>query len=580
MNAPAPAARILRGYGPLLAFALLFCLMAAFVPTVGEEVRTVPAEAEPAGTSSPPDYPTGGAEEGAGNEGSLASGGSTAGGVPRPSTPTGPARASGGGSGAAAGPQGTTGGAGQPATGGGPAASIRPCPNRPGQVQGDPYSPPCLVFSGDNGGAIGRGVTGDKVRISVRLFDFPEVSIGPEDGPQTTFTFNKEELKNTVAGLAEYFNSRFQFYGRKLEPAFFDGKGDILAEFQGAGQEEAEADAVKAVEEIKPFAELFAITTPYADALSRRQLVNVGAPVMSQQWHAARRPFAWTAGPDCTFVLEAISDYLLKRVVRRPAAFAGGDLKGKERSLGLIVPDNPWYQECADAGEKTLRAAGAPPRLRLAYKLDINTLSNQAASMVAKLRDAGVTTVVCGCDPALPVFLTSKAQEQAYEPEWVVAGTAFTDTDGAGQLYQQDQWSRAFGLSFLGSPQPERGSYGYFAFKAVRPDQEPIALVDILYYQMYVIALGVQMAGPGLTPETFEAGLYAYPGGTGPAGTWRFTPGRYSPTQDGREIYWDRNRTSGRNNKKGGYVETEPGKRYRPGDWPASDPAVFRGSTD
>jgi hypothetical protein len=72
---------------------------------------------------------------------------------------------------------------------------------------------------------------------------------------------------------------------------------------------------------------------------------------------------------------------------------------------------------------------------------------------------------------------------------------------------------------------------------------------------------------------TFQAD----PGGTGPAGTWRFTPGRYSPTQDGREIYWDRNRTSKRNDKKGAYVETEPGKRYRPGDRPASDPAVFRG---
>jgi hypothetical protein len=187
-----------------------------------------------------------------------------------------------------------------------------------------------------------------------------------------------------------------------LEPVFYEGKGDILAEFQGAGQEEAEADAVKAAEEIKPFAELFAITTPFSDALSRRQLVNIGAPVMSREWYAARRPYAWAVSPDCTFVLEALSDYLLKRVVHRPAAHAGGALAGRERSIGLIVPDNPWYQECADTGEKILRDAGAPPRLRLVYRIDINTLSNQAASMVAKLRDAGVTTVVCGCDPALP----------------------------------------------------------------------------------------------------------------------------------------------------------------------------------
>jgi hypothetical protein len=49
MHPSAPSARILRGYGPLLAFAVLFCLMAAFVPTVGDEVRTVPAEATSGG---------------------------------------------------------------------------------------------------------------------------------------------------------------------------------------------------------------------------------------------------------------------------------------------------------------------------------------------------------------------------------------------------------------------------------------------------------------------------------------------------------------------------------------------------
>jgi hypothetical protein len=77
-------------------------------------------------------------------------------------------------------------------------------------VPNDSYSPPCITFSGDNGRATGRGVTGDKIRISVRLFEFPEISIGPDDGPQRTFTFKKEDLKTTVSGLTEYFNSRFQ----------------------------------------------------------------------------------------------------------------------------------------------------------------------------------------------------------------------------------------------------------------------------------------------------------------------------------------------------------------------------------
>ncbi|MGH8998432.1 MAG: ABC transporter substrate-binding protein, partial [Acidimicrobiia bacterium] len=397
-----------------------------------------------------------------------------------------------------------------------------------------------------------------------------------EDGPLATFAFDRSQLESTIAGLFEYFSDRFQLYGRRFEPVFFEGQGDFVSEFGGAGQEGAEADAVKVAEEIKPFAELLGLTTPFSDALARRQVVNMGALFMSREWYQARSPYVWTSTPDCTFVLESASDYLLKRVIGRSAAHAGGDLAGTDRKLGVIAPDNPWFQECVDAGMEKLEAAGAPAPFRASYRLDFNQLSNQAASLVAKLRDAGVTTVVCGCDPALPIFLTSKAHEQGYQPEWILIGAPFSDTDVFGQSYQQDQWSRAFGLSFTGTPRPTRATHGYHAFKAARPNEEPIELVDYLYHQMYVLALGVHMAGPNLTPETFRDGLYAWAGGSGAAGTWRFDPGRHTPTQDAREIYWDREATSPHNGKPGTYIETEPGRRYRPGQWRREDPPVFR----
>ena len=327
-------------------------------------------------------------------------------------------------------------------------------------------------------------------------------------------------------------------------------------------------------EEIKAFAELNGFTAPFGDALARRGVVSFGAPYMSAEWLAARRPYIWSPATDCTFIQETVSDYVNKKLARRPAAFAGGALKGKTRTIAVIAPENPWYQQCVDAGERVARAAGNPNQDRIAYKLDFNTLSNQAASVIAKLRSENITTVICGCDPAFPIFLTSKAQEQGYQPEWIVTGAAFVDLDVLGQLYQQDQWSHAFGVSFLGPLEPLRGTLGYHAFKIARPNEEPSPLVDILYYQMYLLSLGVQMAGPTLTPETLERGMYAYPGGTGPVGTWKFTPGRYTPTQDAREIYWDRNRTSPQNGDKGSYAQTEPGKRYRPGQWSTGDPAI------
>ncbi|HZI37717.1 MAG TPA: ABC transporter substrate-binding protein [Acidimicrobiia bacterium] len=570
---PSVAQRLLRGYGPLAAAALAFLVMAALVPTVPQEVRIVGGRAPLAAGDTP--GPAGGAA--AGPETPVTSGPAAR--SPRASEATGgppPSRGT-GASGSAA-----ISGAGQPAAApaaprSAPGARLGPCSGRTRQVANDPYSPPCFGFSGDNGGATNRGVSATEVVVSARVGGFPEFSIQPDDGPATTFSIDPEEYRNALVALAEYFNARFQFYGRRLRMAFYDARGNVLEELQGGGQEGAEADGVKAAEEVKAFVEVSAFTAPFADALSRRSVVNVGAPYLSQEWLAERRPYAWSPAPDCTFIQQSVSGYLVRRVASRPARHAGGALAGKPRRLGMIAPDNPWYQQCADSGERALRKEGVDPGLRLAYRLNFSTLSNQAASLVAKLRNAGVTTVVCGCDPALPLFLTSKAREQGYEPEWIVTGAAGMDLDPVAQLYQQDAWARAFGVSFLGSPQPVRATYGYAAFKMVRPDQEPPDIIDLLYYQMYLVALGVQMAGPILTPGSFAAGLYAYPGGSGPAGTWRFSPGRSTPTQDAREVYWDPRRRSTANGKNGAYVETEPGRRYGPAEWPPGDaPASVR----
>jgi hypothetical protein len=574
----------MRGYGPLFAVAVAFLLMAALVPTVGHEVKTVAVAGPGGGAPAASDGTAGdGSSEGTdayAPDGAADTGdGVTTGSGPAAARPGGTAGRSGGSAASAGGQAGSATGASGPAAAGARAASggarIGGCGTRKAQVPNDPYSPPCIAFSGDNGGATYRGVTPTEIVVSARMAGLPDFSAAPGDsGPAATFSIKPEDIKRTIEGLAEYFNSRFQFYGRKLRVAFFDGKGNFNTELQGGGQEQVEADAVKATEEIKAFAEILGISAPYTDALARRGTLSFGAPYMSAQWMAGRRPYAWSPTVDCTFLQQSVSDYINKRLAGKPAKYADGDLKGKPRTIAILAPENPWYQQCVDAGEKVAKEAGHPYSARIAYKLDFNTLSNQAASVIAKLKSEKITSVICGCDPAFPIFLTSKAQEQGYSPEWLITGAGFIDLDVLGQLYQQDQWSNSLGVSFIGALQPLRATTGYNAFKAARPNEEPSNLVDILYYNMYMLVVGLQHAGPQLTPETFERGMYAYPGGAGPAGTWKFSPGRYTPTQDAREIYWDRNAVSPQNKEKGSYVDPQPGKRFRPGDWPATDPAI------
>ena len=105
------------------------------------------------------------------------------------------------------------------------------------------------------------------------------------------------------------------------------------------------ADAVKVVSELKTFAELNGSTVPYSDALSRRQMLNFGAPYLSREWFIQQRPYAWSIATDCAIVTESVSTWLLARLGRKPAAYAGGDLKNKPRKYAVIAPENPWFQK-------------------------------------------------------------------------------------------------------------------------------------------------------------------------------------------------------------------------------------------
>jgi len=178
------------------------------------------------------------------------------------------------------------------------------------------------------GWATYRGVTPTEITISARLAGLPDFSAAPSDnGPAATFSVKPEEIKRTLEGLADYFNSRFQFYGRKIKLVFFDGKGSFTTELQGGGQEEVEADAVKAAEEIKAFADIIAISAPYSDALARRGVLSFGRRSCHRSgWPpagptpGAPRPTARSSSsPSATTSTSA---------GRKPAKYAAGDLKG------------------------------------------------------------------------------------------------------------------------------------------------------------------------------------------------------------------------------------------------------------
>jgi hypothetical protein len=535
--------RLLRGYGPLAVFALMVVLISILVPSKVHE-EGVDADSSGSGSGISND---GGTIDTTGTDGS---GGAVA----------------------------TDGSASAGDTGGGGGAGSGTAVTTPGcdQVPGDPYSPPCVKFTGKNSGASSMGVTATEITVAYRVLNERGFQQTLADLAGATLVDSPSTITKTVTALADYFNQRFEFYGRKIKMVFYNGQGSNTTELLGGGRDKAQADAIKVAQEIKAFADLSATSEPYAGALAQRKVIGLGTPYLSRAWHEQRAPYAWSLATDGSIVSEFAGEYAVKRLYDKPAVYAGGvggdgkPLKDRPRNIATLAPENSWYQESVENAQEVVRKGGKDPGFNRKYVLDLSTMSDQATGIIAQMKDRNVTTILCGCDPIAPVFLSGVAARENYFPEFIITGTALTDADIVAQLWNQQFASHAFGVSSLNGFVPPTETIAYAAYKSVRQD-EPAFSVDLIYYQMYMLAIGIQGAGPNLTPATYEQGMFAYPPKLGPVGLWKFGKGDRTAANDVREIYWDPNATSPYNGKPGSYIGTSK-ERWQTGQVPAGNP--------
>ena len=442
--------------------------------------------------------------------------------------------------------------------------SVTPCTDRVAQVFSG-YSPPCFDFTGDNGGATSRGVTADEITVSYRYLADGHLigTLGALGG--NAIDEDADDLWRTAEGLVDYFNNTYQFYGRRIVLDRFDGTGQFTAELTGGGQESAANDALTAVDH-NAFADVnngLVSTQPYAEALTANGVISLGVGYMSRQWFTDRGPYAWSAQPDCTLVSEVSAEVAVNILLSEPAVLAGGDMRDRPRRMGVVHPNNPEYTRCVDESLAAIEAGGFEVALRQNYTLDLAQTSSNASAILARLKDAGITSVACACDPLMMQALAGQAESQEYYPEWFIVGVGFIDLDLVGQMIAANsgsQWTRAIGGSNAAVQQPFGTSEAYRAYRSVRDDQPSIA-IDAVYAQLLRLAIGIQMAGPDLTPETFAQGMYNYPEGDGTFGALDFSPDNHAGIIDARLVFWDPDLPSPFNGKPGTYVDT--GERFR-----------------
>ncbi|MGI8493378.1 MAG: ABC transporter substrate-binding protein, partial [Acidimicrobiales bacterium] len=434
------------------------------------------------------------------------------------------------------------------------------------QVPGDPYSPPCRTFSGSNGGATSKGVTATTINVAYRNtndkgFQQELAALGGAN-----LADSPADIQRTISALITYFNNHYQFYGRKLALSFYNGQGLLANELLNQGQAAAEADAVTVGQQMKSFADLSAQSQPYAEDLAAQGVLAFGDPYMSQNWHRLHAPYTWSIAVDGTTVADLASNYAVKKLcpAGTPATYAGGQLKNVPRKFAALAPENKEYQDSVVSARNVLSSHGCDPGVNQTYQLDLGTISNQASNIIAKFKSSGVTTILCGCDPITPVFLSGDAAQQGYFPEFIIVGTALTDADLVGQLWNQQFTAHALGISPNAPTVPSTQTLGYAAYKTVRSD-EPAFTVDLIFQQIEEMAIGITLAGPNLTPNSFEQGMFSFPPQEGPYGLWGFGPNDFTTTDDVREICWSPTAISAYNQKQGAYL---PGK-YNNARWVA-----------
>ena len=452
--------------------------------------------------------------------------------------------------------------------------------------------PPCLaVFQGDNGGATARGVARDKV-VVVNYVNYGDAAVRAAAAAISTRLFpSKADWERETAALLRYFNLHYETYGREVVA--------VTVEATGTDDQAGRADAVKIAEEIGAFA-VFpgtggADTPAFVEELAARRVFCMGCTLgYARSFYERTKGYVFAYAPPVEEIYAHTAEYIGKRLARKPARWAGDPaLAVKQRTFGLLWITNtfpgggapePGNKQATDFFRRELGRYGVPLSRDIGYAYDIARAQEQATNMIVQLKSAGITSVAWHGDPLTLIVFTREATKQGYFPEWLIVSGYGSDTTVFGRVYDQAQWRRAFGITAgWVFPTSESGAPGLREYRHARPGApagEGNKGTVVLHPTLELLFTGIQMAGPRLTPQSMQSGMYGYPatGGLIVAPLRFFTPENPMALKDTAEIFYDATRSGVDevgNQGVGVQVFAESGRRRVFGGWPGGDPKIF-----
>lgn len=378
-----------------------------------------------------------------------------------------------------------------------------PIPAKPrrGKCYGNPprqteslYSPPCAAaWVGDNGGKTAKGVSATEVRIGV-MRDGSTAYEGPVDRAPAD---EVDGVLRTWQAYERYFNEKFELYGRRVR---------LFIASTATGRS---GNAKNAVIKLDDNYDLFAVITLDAAAsieATRRKIILMGGYNNNVKFHAANAPFSYSFTVDGSTLVNLTSEYICKQFWGKPVSFAGDPtFNGQPRKYGIIQYNDPAYFGYAEDFEADFkRRCGGVVAERLFY--NGSDLLDDGLQIMTKFKAAGITSIIWMGEYIGLAVGTAQGTGQSYFPEWMGAGGGGTDINAAAQLSDKAQMRNMVGITSLEMAMPKPWKDYYRAYKEVDPDGIPDT--GPRFSELLQLVGGIQQAGPKLTPQTFQEGMF------------------------------------------------------------------------
>src|SRR4051812_42942741 len=299
-----------------------------------------------------------------------------------------------------------------------PKVEPRDCPygfGSPARQIESVYAPPCApAFTGSNGGATAPGVNPDSINVCF-LMELTGTVSNDGEMPQAHDPSESANMR-TYKVLRDYFNTRYQFFGRQLRFYY------VTSDSQQSGEAQKRARADKAADTDHCFAAIHETNPSESDELAKKQIIHTTMAQTPEKWFGQHDPYLWSFTPSGSQDVRLGAEYACKKLAHKPPKWSKQYASiAPERKFGAIVYNLPEYDNPGPQIKSLMAQCGVNIDPIVTYDLGATQEGSAGlASAITQMAAANVTTIFYLGDLISAVPFTQNAKSNNYFPEWFI----------------------------------------------------------------------------------------------------------------------------------------------------------------